>query len=175
MERALYGLPISGFSFKTFLSKNLKELGYTPSKVDTNVYMQAAVKSDGKKYCENVMGYVNVICACGESPQSQMDAIAKRFKLKDGSVEEPKLYLGANIEKFEIPEDLEKFQCALSSTKYTGKALEEVKRKLASEGAKLPTKVTTPLSNKYSPECDASRELSSEEQNHYQGMIGILR
>lgn len=104
-----------------------------------------------------------------------MDAISKRFKLKDGSIKEPKLYLGADVEKCQIPEDQGKIQWALSSTKYTGKALAEVKRKLAMEGAKLPTKVTTPLSQGYRPECDASRESSSEEQNHYQGMIGILR
>ena len=64
---------------------------------------------------------------------------------------------------------------ALSLTKYTKKALDDVKRKLASEGLKLPTKITTTLSSGYLPECDGSRELNHEEQNYYQGVIGVLR
>jgi len=115
------------------------------------------------------------IAAMGANPKAQMDAIEKRFKLKEGSVEEPKLYLGADVEKFIIEEDPGKHRWALSSTKYTKKALDDVRRKLASEGLKLPTKVTTPLSSGYRPECDASRELNREEQNYYQGVIGVLR
>ena len=53
----------------------MKELGYTPSKVDTDVYMRAVVKSNGEKYYEYVMCYMDDILCCGENTQSQMDAI----------------------------------------------------------------------------------------------------
>ena len=93
MVRALYGLAVSGWSFEAFLSKNLKELGYVPSKVDTDVYMRAAVKPNGNKYYEYLIAYVDDIATYGINPLAHMDAIKKRFKLKDRSVKEPKLYV----------------------------------------------------------------------------------
>ena len=47
-----------------------------------------------------------------------MEAIAKRFKLKDGLVAEPDLYLGADIGKFYFADDPTRFvgQCHLANT-----------------------------------------------------------
>jgi hypothetical protein len=39
--RALYGLPVAGFSFRSFLSKNLKELGIVPTKGDADIELLA--------------------------------------------------------------------------------------------------------------------------------------
>ena len=173
--RALYGLPVAGFSFRSFLSKNLKELGYVPTKGDADVYIRPAVKSNGERYYEYMIAYVDDILCCGENPKLQMEAISKRFTLKDGTVEEPSMYLGADIEKFTIASDPGKIRWAMSSTKYTGKAIEEVERELKVRGLKLPTRVTTPVANGYRPEADCTRELNQEEQNYYQGVIGVLR
>ena len=62
----------------------------------------------------------------------------------------------------------------MSLTKHTAKAVADVKAKLSEEGLKLPTNVKTPLSSGYRPESDGSRKLSDEEQNCFQGVIGVL-
>jgi len=45
---ALYGLPVAGSSFRSFLAENLKELGYESTKGDADVYMRPAVKKNEK-------------------------------------------------------------------------------------------------------------------------------
>jgi hypothetical protein len=104
-----------------------------------------------------------------------MNAILKCFKLKDGTAEEPCMYLGANIKKFMIASDPGKIRWAMPSTKYTGKAIEEVELELEVWGLKLPTRVTTPVANGYRPEADCTNELNQKEQKYYQGVIGVLR
>ena len=176
--RALYGLPVAGSSFRSFLAKNLKELGYESTKGDADVYMRPAVKKNGEKYYEYLVAYVDDILCCGEDPRFMMECIEKRFTLKNGTIKEPDLYLGADIEKVffhNCEDDSTKARWALSSTSYTTKAIEEVERELKKSHLKLPAKVVTPLSSGYRPELDSTRELSASEQNYYQGLIGILR
>jgi hypothetical protein len=48
--RALYGLKNSGAAFRVFLAETLNDLNYIPSKADPDVYMRAAVKSNGFQY-----------------------------------------------------------------------------------------------------------------------------
>ena len=165
--RALYSLPIAGNNFRSHLNKALRELGYTLCKADPDLYYREAVKTNGERYYEYVLAYVDDLLCCGERPDLQMAAIAKRFKLKNGLVEEPSLYLGADIEKHYHNHEPTKVRWAMSSTKYTTEAVADVESKLKAEGLMLPTKVTTLLSSGYRPKIDSSRELSAEEQNYY--------
>ena len=54
-----------------------------------------------------------------ELPQRIMDSISGSYKLTDGSVEPPDLYLGADVKKWYIPdsEEPDKVIWATSSTK----------------------------------------------------------
>ena len=106
-----------------------------------------------------------------------MDSLSNTFVLKEGTVKEPDLYLGAEVKKWYIEgsDDPAKPRWAMSSQNYTKKALEEVERELREAGLKLPTKVTTPISSGYRPEIDATPELDPDRQNYYQGLIGVLR
>jgi hypothetical protein len=110
-------------------------------------------------------------------PQHIMDSLSNTFVLKEGTVKEPDLYLGAEVKKWYIEgsDDPAKPRWAMSSQNYTNKALEEVERELREAGLKLPTKVTTPISSGYRPEIDATPELDPDRQNYYQGLIGVLR
>jgi hypothetical protein len=63
----------------------------------------------------------------------------------------------------------------MSATEYIKRAIQEVERELAEEGAYLPKRTETPLSSGYHPELDFSVELDSSKVNYYQGLIGILR
>ena len=84
--RALYGLPVAGHSFRSFLAKNLKELGYESTKGDADFYMRPAVKKNGEKYYGYLIAYVDDIICCGEDPRFMMECIEKRFTLKNGTI-----------------------------------------------------------------------------------------
>ena len=62
----------------------------------------------------------------------------------------------------------------MSSSKYSSRAVKDVEDTLRQSGLKLPLNAKMPLTSGYCPECDTLRELLAEEQNYYQGLIGIL-
>ena len=134
-------------------------------------------KSNGEEYYRMVICYVDDVAAAMENPSDFMEELGKRFTLKPGSVKEPDLYLGADVSKWYIAEsdDPGKARWAMSSTKYTKRAISELEVELDAIGKRLPTKVTTPLSSGYRPELDTTCELNSERQNYFQGLIGVLR
>ena len=100
----MYGLPVAGASFRAYLALHLKELGYKPCKADPDVHthMRVALKKNGDKYYQYMLAYVDDLLCCGEEPGLQMKMIEGKFTLKDGTVEEPTLYLGADIGKHYI-------------------------------------------------------------------------
>ena len=100
--RALYGLPVAGAAFRSFLGKNLRTLGYVPMKADPDLWMRPAVKPDGEEYYEYLLAYVDDLCGQSVNTKHMFDSIGKLFELKKGSVKEPDLYLGADIEKVNI-------------------------------------------------------------------------
>jgi hypothetical protein len=175
--RALYGLKSSGKSFRDFLANNLREMGYVSTKADPDLWMMPDVKADGTEYYRYVICYVDDVAVTMENPQRFMDELSQRFTLKEGSVQEPTLYLGADVMKWYIAESDEpgKVRWALASTKYTRRAIADLETELDSIGKRLPTKVSTPLSSGYRPELDQTPELNPERQNYYQGLIGVLR
>jgi hypothetical protein len=175
--RALYGLKASGACFRSHLAGNLRLMGFVSSKADPDVWMRASVKPDGTHYYEYVLCYVDDVLASSVNPQNIMDGLSEVFTLKEGTVKEPDLYLGADVTKWylEGSEDPGKARWAMSSTNYTKKAIEEVERELREANLKLPTKVTTPLASGYRPEIDSTAELDADRQNYYQGLIGVLR
>jgi hypothetical protein len=156
--RALYGLRSSGKAFRDYLARNLREMGYTSSKADPDLWMMPDTKSDGTEYYRYIICYVDDVAATMEDPQSFMDELSHRFTLKEGSVQEPTLYLGADVIKWYIAESDEpgKVRWALASTKYTRRAIADLEVELEAIGKRLPTKVTTPLSTGYRPESDQS-------------------
>ena len=177
MVRALYGLRSSGKSFRDHLAKNLRQMGFVSCRADPDVWMKPATKADGTEYYQYVICYVDDVAAAMESPQEFMDELGKRFTLKEGSVKEPDMYLGADVKKWYIADsdEPEKVRWAMSSTKYTKRAISDVELELDAIGKRLPSKASTPLSSGYRPELDQSRELYAEQLNYFQGLIGVLR
>ena len=178
--RAMYGLPVAGASFRAYLAKHLRELGYTPCKADPDVHMRPAVKKNGDLYYQYMIAYVDDLLCCGEDPEVQMKMVQQKFTLKEGTVVEPTLYLGADIGKHYIEgsEDPQKIRWYMSSTKYATKAVAEVERELGTHKygyTRLPKGIHSPLSAGYRPEQDATAELDYQQQNYYQGLIGVLR
>ena len=109
---------IAGASFRAYLTSHLRELGYISCKADPDVHMRKEVKPDGTSYWAYLIAYVDDILCCGMKPRLMLEWIEKRFTLKDGTIEEPTLYLGADISRHQIPGVSIK-RWAMSAEKYT--------------------------------------------------------
>ena len=106
-----------------------------------------------------------------------MDGLSKRCVLKEGSVKEPDLYLGARISKHMIPrsDDPTKTRWAMSSDDYVKSAINNLQVDLDKIGSRMSSKVKKTLSSGYRPELDNSKKLTPRQISFYQGLIGTLR
>jgi hypothetical protein len=175
--RALYVMKLSGAQFRDHLAASLRDMGYASCKADPDVWMKAATKADGTKFYSYVLAYVNDILCLDTNPKNVMDALSKVYKLKDGSVKAPDVYLVAEVKQSKIPESDEpgKIRWAMSSSKYVARAVKDVETELEKVGLRLPKRTTTPLSQGYRPELDQTAELDEQQLNYYQGLVGVLR
>ena len=65
VRKAIYGLKSSGAAFRAHIAYTIRNLGYSPSKVDPDVWLKLAVKPDGSEYFEMVLVYIDdVISIC---------------------------------------------------------------------------------------------------------------
>ena len=94
---ALYSLRSSGAAFRALLAKKLRGLYYTPTKADPDVYMCAAIKTNGTTYYEYVLVYVDDVLCISNQPMTTMKGLKESFKLKDDKIEETDVYLGASL------------------------------------------------------------------------------
>jgi hypothetical protein len=83
-----------------------------------------------------------------------MDEIGKLYTVTKESVGVPECYLGANIEKFHLPDGRESW--SMSRHQYVQNAVKIVKGLLAQEGMKLKGKAECPYPQHYRPEVDVS-------------------
>jgi hypothetical protein len=175
--RALYGLRTSGASWRQMLSDTLTstKFGYRQSHGDLDVYMKRRSKPNGGDYYEMVLVFVDDILCLSHKPQEFMDRFGTVYDLRR-STAEPAIYLGANIEKHQLPNGSTCW--AMSSATYVKNALVNIRELLREEGKELRTtkrRGQTPLPTNYKPELDQSQELSSTFISRYLQLIGILR
>ena len=62
------------------------------------MWIRAAARSDGHKYCEMLFVYVDDILAVSHKAKEVIEEVTAFYKAKEGSIKEPDIYLGANIE-----------------------------------------------------------------------------
>ena len=91
--RALYGLKSSGTAFRSFLADHLWDIGYRPSKADSDVWMRPTIKNNGFKYWEYILCYVDDILVISDNPMQTMNNIGQKFKFKDDKAVTPEQYL----------------------------------------------------------------------------------
>ncbi len=103
IKKALYGLKSSGVAFRAHLAATLYDLGYKPTKVDPDVWIQPASKPNGfKYYYEMLLVYMNDILCISADPKATMHGIQETFKLKDDKIEKPNTLLGAQLKEMSI-------------------------------------------------------------------------
>ena len=108
-----------------------------------------------------------------------MNLISRDYRLKEPPAD-PKMYLGADISRYQANDDNSIPLCwAMSADSHIKKALEIVNTRMRECGVIFkPSKKTSshPFSSQsYKPELDMSQECNEDQVELYQSLIGIMR
>ena len=156
VEKALYGLKSSGVAFRSFLAETFDSMGFRSSIADPDIRMRSSVKHDGEEYYEYIVCYVDDVLGISTRAKELMQEIQRDFRFKKDRIEQPKIYLGALLERKILNG---KNIWTMNSKDYIKLAVANIETQLSKKGIRLPTKVTTPMNNIYSPELDEPEEL----------------
>jgi hypothetical protein len=175
VTRALYGLRSSGASWRSMLAETIRGLGFVSTQADPDVWRRPATRKDGSTYYELLLVYVDDILAISCEPAHIIQAIDDCYKMKEGSVGPPDIYLGAQIYRHSLPDGSSAW--GMSSAKYIRNAILTVESLLEEDGDSLhlTTKALTPFATNYKPELDFSPELNADLMSRFRQLIGILR
>ncbi|MGH7954713.1 MAG: reverse transcriptase domain-containing protein [Gloeomargaritales cyanobacterium] len=158
-NKALYGLRTSGARWHEKLADVLRNLGWTPSYADPDVWM----KDCGDHY-EYICVYVDDLIAAGLKPMEIIADLRKIFKLK--GVGPPSYFLGMDFKRGDDG------VLALGSETYIKKILDSFGEQF---GEKPQKNVTTPLDPSDRQELDLSEELGETGIQLFQSLIGQLQ
>jgi hypothetical protein len=103
-----YGLKSAGASYRYQLATCMEHLGFTTScKADPDVWLQENTDHMGAKFYDKyVLIYTDGILAIGKDPTRReilRGGLNKYFTLKEDSIGEPDIYLGAKLHKVVAP------------------------------------------------------------------------
>ena len=180
--RALYGLKSASAAWRDhFASAIRNDFKFASCRDDQDVYFKLRKKEDGTKYYAYLIIYVDDILCINFEPEITMSMIGEISRIKPGSVTAPKMYLGADIQKWEYQaSDGQLNECyALAANSYVKEAIKNAKSQLRKYGLEYPKGkqyTQIPFSNSmYRPELDQTQECDAEQTNLYQNLIGVLR
>ena len=71
--RALYGLKSSGAARHKMFADGMHSIGFVQSKVDPDVWMRPAAKSNGEQYYKYLLVYADDILSISEEPEITID------------------------------------------------------------------------------------------------------
>ena len=114
--RALYGLKSAGASFRNHLAECMRTLGYFPCKADPDLWMKACVTTDGREYYSYVLLYVDDALAIHEDAIAVLKRMDRYFKMKEGSIGDPDVYLGSRIRTAKLENGVDAW--SMSPSKY---------------------------------------------------------
>ena len=177
LVRALYGLKSSGASWRSMFKQFIEEtLGFAPTRADSDAYIRRNRKVDGTEYYELLLVYVDDVLLISHDPDKVMKDIGKAFEIKNDEYGPPKRYLGADVEKFQVPGGEEAWSMKVDT--YVAAAVQTVKDLLSEDGRELKSGARShkgPLPPQYKPELDVTDECDAEHVSRFQQLIGILR
>ena len=175
ITRALYGTKSAGSSFGRHLADCMQQMGFTPCKADPDLWMKMEQRpDDGLWYYSYVLFYVDDCLCIRHDAEECIREIDKYFPMKEGSIGNPDIYLGAKLRQVRLDNGVECW--ALSPTKYVQEAvnttLEYIDKTYGVK--KFPQSGSGPWPNGFVSELDESPELDPERANYYQSLVGIL-
>ena len=96
--RDLYGLPLAGEGFRNHLADGMCHLGYHSCLADPDLWYKPMVRPEANfKYYSYVLLYVDhCLCIC-HNAEHELHKIDEFFKMKDGSIGDPDIHLGAKV------------------------------------------------------------------------------
>ena len=121
-------------------------------RADNDVWMRPAVKADGSKIWEYILVYSDDLLCVGINPEKILRQIGQTYKLKEGSVERPTRYLGADIGRYQLEDGSEAWY--MSSESYVKAAIDNVEAWLKKRGETLKTKAACVFPSGWKPETD---------------------
>jgi hypothetical protein len=177
IHRALYGGKSAGKDFRNHLRSCMRHLDFISCPADPDVWMRAAIQSDGSECYEYILLYTDDALVVSGCPEKLLrEELGRFFILKEESIGPPKIYLGGSVRKVTLENGVECW--AFSSSQYVQAAVKNVEEYLNQRGDdkyKIPRNADTPLTTTYRPELDVSSELGPAESAYYMSLIGVLR
>ena len=159
--KALYGLRTSGARFHERLADTLRDLGFTPSYADPDVWMK-----DAGETWDYVCVYVDDLLAAMQNPKWLMDKLQdKPFNYKLKGVAEPKYHLGGDFFR-----DKDGTLCYGAQTYI--KRLMDICQQVFGE---KPKTYVSPLEKGDHPELDLTELCDEAGIKKYQSIIGALQ
>jgi hypothetical protein len=148
------------------LAKVLTDIGFVLTKADPDVWIRSTVRPDGFKYYEMVFVH---------KAKEVLEEISPFYKIKEGSLKKPDVYLGANVGEHQLPNG--KMAWYTSPREYVANAIKTVEGLLLEdgEGYSLKNKVSNPFPIGYRPELDVTDELDAALASRVLHLIGICR
>ena len=151
-------------------------LGYKSCLVDQDLWYKHEIRpSDNHKYYSYMLLYVDDALCIHHDGKSALEGLDRYFQMKEGSIGDPDLYLGAKLRKVTLPNGVQAW--STSPSKYIQEAVKNVEEHLHNEcgGRKLAKRATAPFPRDYAPELDMSPVLDSKRANYYQSLMGVLQ
>ena len=127
IKKALYGLKSSGMAFRAHIEETHHDIGFKPTKADTDGWIHPAVKPYGSEYYEYIMCYINDIVSVSLDAKYILQSLQGQFKLKGDKIEPPDMYLGTQLGTMQVEGNDGWF---ISSEKYIKSAIQNIEQTL---------------------------------------------
>jgi hypothetical protein len=120
-------------------------------------------------YYAYILLYVDDILCIHHDAESAINELDRYHR----SIGDPDIYLGTKLHKVELSNGVHAWSMSLS--KYVQDAVHNVEEHLRKNGdCKLPGHCSAPWPSDYVCETDTSTELTPQQANYYQSLIGVL-
>ena len=150
-------------------------LGYKPCLADPDIWLKAQIQ-DGIDYYSYILCYVDDIMVIHHDARPILHRIDKLMKLKESSVVDPDIYLGAKLKKVQMDNDV--WCWSISPSKYVQEAVRDYQKYLKedlSDEYELIANAPNPFQLGYEICMDVYPLLSPDEASYFQTIIGVMR
>ena len=150
-------------------------LGYKPCLEDRDLWLKSQ-NQYGIDYYSYILCFVDDIMVVQHDARPILDRMDKFMKLKEISVGDPEIYLGAKLKKVQMDNDI--WCQSISPSNYVQEAVPNCKNYLKenfSDEYELIVNAPNLFTLGYEPCMDVSLLLSPDKASYFQTIIGVMR
>ena len=173
VRKSLYGVKSSAAAFRAFILDTMDAMGYRPSYVNPDLWLCPSMKTDGLKYYEYTLCYVDDVLYISQNPWKLMKRIQENCKIRDYKIEPPDIYLGVTLAHMKLESG--KYCWSMSPEQYVKAEVTNIEEDLARSGKRLPSKCVMPISSNHAHWMEDLPDLMADGVQQYQKLIGQLR